>query len=133
MNQETMQTRTPGTLDANGETERAPRQTYRPNLDLFESDAELTLRVDLPGVDPANIDIQFEKDTLSLSAQTEDRPREGRALLTEYGVGDYARTFRVGDMIDPAGISADYDSGVLTLHLPKLAAAQPHRIAVRSN
>lgn len=127
MNREPMQTRT------NEATEKAQRQTYRPNLDLFESDAELTLRVDLPGVDPDNIDIQFEKDTLSLSAETAERSHGGRALLTEYGVGDYARTFRVGDMIDPSGITADYDSGVLTLHLPKVAAAQPHRIAVRAN
>ncbi len=55
-----------------------------------------------------------------------------RYLLREYGVGDFYRTFRVGEQVDASRIAAEFVDGVLTLHLPKVDAAKPRKIAVQS-
>jgi HSP20 family protein len=56
---------------------------------------------------------------------------QGRYFLREYGVGDFQRNFEVGEQIDAERISAEYSDGVLTLHLPKVVAARPRKIAVK--
>lgn len=106
---------------------------YRPNVDIAEFKEELTAWVDLPGVRGEDIDIQFEQGALTLHAKTHDRHAEkANWLLNEYGVGDYYRTFRVSEAIDPSRISGEYKNGVLTLHLPKVDAVKPRRITVQT-
>jgi HSP20 family molecular chaperone IbpA len=53
-------------------------------------------------------------------------------LLHEYGVGDFYRTFRVSQQVDASRITAEYENGVLTLHLPKAEAARPRKIEVQA-
>ena len=55
-----------------------------------------------------------------------------RSPHAEFGVGDFFRTFRVSEQVDATQITADYRDGVLTLHLPKAAAAKPRKIAVQA-
>lgn len=128
------ETRTAKTENGSANEPAQSAVTYRPNVDILESESELTLRADVPGVMPEDIDVQFEKGVLTLTARV--RPRwnlEGAAWrLQEYGVGDFQRTFQVGDQIDSAGITAQYGDGILTLHLPKVAAVRPRRITVQA-
>jgi HSP20 family protein len=112
---------------------RRPGRTYRPQVDIAETAAEVTLTVDLPGVKQEAIELNFEEGELTLRGAV--APRHGdetRYMLREYGVGDFQQTFRVGEQIDVAGIAADYAHGVLTVHLPKVQAAQPRKIAVNA-
>ena len=106
---------------------------YRPNVDIVELPTELLLQADMPGTTGADIDIQFENGTLTIHGKV--RPRQERTdyVLREYGVGDYYREFRVSEAIDGQQISAEYQQGVLTLHLPKVAAVQPRKIAVKAD
>lgn len=105
---------------------------YRPNVDILELNDELALHMDMPGVAPDAIEIHYEKGILTLHGAVEPRqPADTRFLLREYGVGDFHRTFQVGQNIDESRISADYHSGVLTVHLPKSEAAKPRKIKVR--
>jgi HSP20 family protein len=53
-------------------------------------------------------------------------------LLCEYGIGNFYRTFRVSEQVDPDRIHAEYSNGVLTLHLPKAESARPRRIPVQA-
>jgi len=89
------------------------------------------LVTDLPGVKPSDIDVHFEEGELSIHGRVEPRAADAKEfLLAEYGVGDFFRTFRVSEQIDATKIHADYNSGVLTLHLPKVEAIKPRKIAV---
>ncbi|UCG31862.1 MAG: Hsp20/alpha crystallin family protein [Phycisphaerales bacterium] len=105
---------------------------YRPNVDILESQDELTLLADLPGVKAEDVDIHFERGTLTLHGKV--RPRQAdktNYLLREYGVGDFYRTFEVSESIDPSRIHAELKDGVLMLHLPKVEAAKPRKIEVK--
>ena len=120
-------------LDRQNETEQTRSgEFYRPDVDILELADELTVRADVPGVRPEDIDINFEEGALTIYAKVADRPPSGPMLLREYGVGDYRRTFRVSEQIDASRISAQYGDGVLTLHLPKAEKARPRKIQVQS-
>jgi HSP20 family protein len=108
-------------------------QYYRPNVDLIEKADELLVMADLPGAKREEIDIEFENGSLTIHAKVaQRRPENSTYALREFGVGDYYRTLRVSEQIDPARITAEYRDGVLFLHLPKAEAAKPRKIAVEA-
>jgi len=105
---------------------------FRPNVDILERADEFIVSADLPGATAGNVDIQFDKGVLSLRAHVARREREGvNHLVREYGVGDYAREFRIGEGIDTTRATAEVANGVLTLRLPKVEAAKPRKIEVK--
>ncbi|MGA2797445.1 MAG: Hsp20/alpha crystallin family protein [Thermoguttaceae bacterium] len=104
---------------------------YRPNVDILERADELLVLADLPGAKGDQIDVNFEKGTLTLHAAVPKRQNEDQHYLArEYGVGDYYRTFQVSEAIDASRITAEYADGVLTLHLPKAESIKPRKISV---
>jgi HSP20 family protein len=121
-----------GTETAPGEQTRRG-QYYRPNVDLMEMADELLVVVDVPGAKRDQIDIEFENGSLTIHAKVaQRRPVDATYLMREFGVGDFYRTFRVSEQIDPARITAECREGVLYLHLPKSEAAKPRKIAVEA-
>ena len=112
-----------------------PRRAYVAPVDIVEKPDELVLLVDVPGAKPESINLHFERGTLSIHAAVEPRQDEHqtRYLVREYGVGDFDRTFQVGDGIDAENIGAEYRNGVLTVHLPKAAVNKPRKIAVTAS
>ncbi len=114
------------------ETTKSP-MTYRPNADIFETTDAYIVSVDIPGVSADRIDIRLDTQTLTINGRVEPRYQsEARRLLQEYGIGDFHRSFRVGENIRADSISADYTDGVLTVTLPKTEAARPRRIEINS-
>lgn len=107
--------------------------TYNPRIDIWETDEELVLFADMPGVAAENLDIQFENRELRIHGEVCPRHQEITFLDGEYGIGDFYRTFTIGETIDSEKISADLKDGVLTLHLPKTEAVKPRRIEVKSS
>ncbi len=108
-------------------------RVYMPAVDIFERANELVIVADMPGADAKAIDIQFENGTLTLEGRVARRGTANvRPLVREYGYGDFRRVFEIGELIDSQRISAEYADGVLTLHLPKVAAALPRKIEVRT-
>lgn len=106
---------------------------YRPQVDILEKDDELIVLADVPGAKGNRIDVQFEDGTLTIHAEVDPRQDQGTEyLLGEYGVGDFYRTFQVGEAIDAAKITAEYADGVLKLHLPKAQALRPRKISVKA-
>ena len=111
-----------------------PRRTYVAPVDIVETAEELRLLVDLPGARADSIDLDYELGTLSIHATVEPRQdSDTRFALREYGVGDFDRSFQVGDSVDASNIRAEYKDGVLTVHLPKAEAVKPRKIAVNVN
>jgi len=106
---------------------------YTPNVDVLESPEELILVADLPGSSSSDIDVRYEDGELTIHGKVGERsPGEARALLREYGVGHFNRTFTIDEQVDAEKISAEYARGVLTVHLPKVEAAKPRTIKVKA-
>ncbi|MGC3969702.1 MAG: Hsp20/alpha crystallin family protein [Pirellulales bacterium] len=115
-------------------TPNAVRQRrFVPPVDIVELPDEIVLTAEVPGAAGDQIDVRFEDGELRLEAPVAVRHVGRSFLLEEYAVGSYVRSFRLGQAIDAVRISAEYVGGVLTLHLPKVDAAKPRRIAVRTN
>jgi HSP20 family molecular chaperone IbpA len=107
--------------------------TYSPRVDIWETDDELAVCADLPGVGPEDLDIRFENRELTLHGKVQPRHEGIEFFDGEYGIGDFYRTFTIGESIDAQRISAELHNGVLTLHLPKIAAVKPRRIVVKAD
>jgi HSP20 family protein len=102
-------------------------------VDLFREHDKYILNADLPGVQPDSVDIDVDGHLLTLRAQrmpTEERSQ--RWLLQERPYGAYQRQFTIGDDIDPDGITAHYDNGVLTVMIPVAERAKPRKIEIES-
>lgn len=106
--------------------------TYIPRVDILETEKQLVLFADLPGCRPEDIDVRYENGQFEIHGKCPPRNESVFYLLTEYDVGDYYRSFTVSEAIDPNKIEAVYKQGVLTVHLPKSAAAMPSRIPVKA-
>ncbi len=109
--------------------------TYLPAVDIIEQDDKLLLVADMPGVSGQDLDIQYERGTLTIFGKVNPRqqPTNMNYLLREYGVGDFTRTFQIGEGIEANNITAELHDGVLTLHLPKAAELMPRKITVQAH
>ena len=108
-----------------------PCLTYQPNVDVCDCGTEVMLITDMPGAKADSMNVSFEDGVLSVHAQVPQRCLPGRPFVQEYGIGDYRRSFRLGEGFDASQISAEYRKGVLTIHVPRLAAVRPRKIEVR--
>jgi len=108
------------------------RKVYVPKADIYETEKDLVLALDVPGVDESGVDIMLEKNILNIKARVEWERPEGFSLsYSEYAVGDFERAFTISDEIDRDRISATVKNGVLTITLPKAAPAEK-KIAVKA-
>jgi HSP20 family molecular chaperone IbpA len=125
------------TMTPKGRTEQTtPEWTrggvhFSPRVDIFETDRELILYADLPGVPCGDVDLRYEQGELLLHGRVKPRPTSETFLLHEYEVGDFYRVFCIHESIDGSRIEAEFKNGVLTVHLPKVEAARPRQINVR--
>lgn len=108
------------------------RQCFVPKADIYETDADVVIVADIPGVDIKSVDITLEKNVLTINAFRSSNFPEGYSLAyNEYEEGDYVRSFRLSNEIDQEKIDAKVKNGELWLHLPKAAAAKAKKIAVK--
>lgn len=109
---------------------RAPDTYVRPAVDIFETEENLTLVADLPGLAKEDLDINLERGILTLRGRVKGGA-PGKAVFREFALAEYFRQFQLPDEIDPDKTSAELKKGVLTLTLAKSAAAKPRRIEIR--
>ena len=108
-----------------------PARTYLPTTDIFETEQELTVVMEMPGVDRQNVEVTVENNVLSVSGRIDFSKYEGlQPVYTEYNVGHYARSFELSSKIDQGKITADLKDGVMTLVLPKAEEAKARKIKV---
>jgi HSP20 family protein len=108
---------------------------WSPAVDILETENELVLKADLPGVAMADIDIQMENGTLTVKGQRKfekDEKNKGYHRM-ERSYGSFVRYFTLPDTVDPEKVKADYQAGVLTITLPKKEIAKPKAIKVQVN
>ena len=110
-----------------------PGVVFTPNVDIFETEKEIVMLTDIPGVKAGDLTIDLRDDTLTLSGEVKpvDRP-DAEEILTEYQIGRYYRQFTLTEMIDQSKIDASLNNGVLRLTLPKVEKATPRQITVKA-
>jgi len=109
-----------------------PREQYLPPpVDIYETPESLVVIADLPGIDPAHLEVRVDQNILTLRSQTQDQ-MSGDLRYREYALVSFFRQFELGEQIDQDGIRADLKHGVLTLTLPKAAKAQPRAIPINA-
>lgn len=109
------------------------RPTYVPLADIWETDSSVIVVAEMPGVGAGNVDITLENRVLTIRGRAPGDEHEGyRRIYSEYGNGDFERSFTLSEEIDRDGIKAEQKNGVLTLELPKAKEAQPKKIEVRA-
>ena len=116
--------------------DQAINQRRRPSfpMDAYRSGDTVVVHFDLPGVDPASISLEYERQILSVSAEREWRPVEGDQLLASERVhGAFQRQLLLGDGLDADRMHATYEHGVLTVTIPVAEKAKPRRIDVAVN
>lgn len=110
-----------------------PGLVFTPNVDIFETERELTLLADLPGVTAENLTIDLRENTLTLIGEVETTEEtDEESLLVEYETGKYHRQFSLSNVIDQSKIDAKLNDGVLRLTLPKVEEAKPRKIEVKA-
>lgn len=108
-----------------------PGMVFTPSVDIFETDRELTLLADLPGVNAENLSIDLRENTLTLTGEVEPFERaDEEDILIEYEIGKYYRQFSLSNVIDQSKINANLTDGVLRLTLPKVEEVKPRKIEV---
>ena len=112
-------------------TEAERSTTVTPRVDILETDEEMLLYVDLPGVNPDDVDIRFEDGELTLHGRR-TASYAGRPWLWEYETGSFNRAFRVNEKIAGDKIHANVKDGVMIVHLPKVEAVKPRKITVKA-
>ena len=117
-----------------GKVERTrPGPVFAPAVDIFESEAEITLLADMPGVASENVSIDLHENQLTVSGEVEQLTSEKEEyLLQEFETGTFHRQFTLSDRIDQNAITATVKNGVLRLALPKAEKAKPRRIEVKA-
>ena len=105
---------------------------FTPRFDIYQNENEYVVMGDLPGVSPEDLEVKYENQELTIHGKVASRSDgAGNCFAEEYGVGDFRRSFSIGDLIDGSQIAAVLKNGVLSVHLPKRADAKPRKIEVR--
>jgi HSP20 family protein len=104
-----------------------------PAADVLETEAGYRVVVDLPGLDPASIKLQVEKDTLSIQAERKQPALAAGETVhrSERAFGTFFRSFALPRGVDATKVEASYDAGVLAVALPKRDEVKPRTIAVQ--
>ena len=104
-----------------------------PRVDIFENENEVLLIADMPGVNEKGVDIDLQRNCLTIKGSRQENPEEGMELTNaEFQPSFcYERQFTLGDAIDMEKISASMKDGVLRLTMPKIKEEAPRRIEVK--
>jgi HSP20 family protein len=118
-------------LESKEETTIPVRQ-FLPASDIYETESDLMVVLEMPGVEKGNVSINVENSVLSVEGRLDLTKYQGlQPLYTEYNIGNYSRSFRLSSKIDQNKIAAEMKDGVLSLKLPKVEEAKSRTIRVQ--
>ena len=112
----------------------SPGLVFKPAVDIFETDKELTLLADVPGVKTDDLNIDLHENVLTLDGKVKLPEDAGEVdVFREYRTGKYYRQFTLPQVINQGKIKAELKDGVLRLNLPKVEEAKPRKITVKGS
>src|SRR6266436_5395120 len=105
---------------------------FAPAVDVYEDEHNVTLKIEVPGIEEQDIDVRIENNVLTVHGERriEKEEKEENYRRVERQYGSFTRTFNLPTTVDAEKVSADYDKGVLKISLPKKAEAKPKQIKV---
>ncbi len=116
----------------NSQDESLTSSSFAPAVDVYEDEHNVTLKIEVPGIDEQDIDVRVENNTLTVHGERkigkEEKEENYRRVERQYG--SFTRTFNLPATVDAEKVQADYDKGVLKITLPKKAEAKPKQIKV---
>ena len=101
-------------------------------MDAWRDGETFQVEFDLPGVNPDSIDLDVERHVVTVRAERPPRAADAELIAAERPRGVFSRQLILGDNLDTEHITADYDTGVLTLRIPVAEQAKPHKISITS-
>jgi HSP20 family protein len=115
-----------------GQDEALTTSSFAPAVDVYEDEHNVTLKIEVPGIDEKDIDVRVENNTLTVHGERkiEKEEKEENYRRVERQYGSFTRTFTLPTTVDTENVSATYDKGVLKISLPKKAEAKPKQIKV---
>src|ERR1700723_1866952 len=115
-----------------GPEEALTTTSYAPPVDIYEDEHNITLKLEVPGIDEKDIDVRIENTTLTVHGERkiEKEEKEENFRRVERQYGEFTRSFTLPSSVDPEQVSAHYDKGVLKIKLAKKAEAKPKQIKV---
>ena len=102
-------------------------------MDAWRDGDTFVVEFDLPGVDPASIDLDVERNVVTVKAERPPLPGEQEMIAAERPRGVFSRQLILGDNLDTDNVAASYDTGVLTLRIPVAEKAKPRKIAINTS
>lgn len=114
--------------------EPAATTSWSPSVDIYETENEIVVKAELPGVDKKGIDLRIENNVLTLRGERrfEKETKDENYHRIERSYGAFSRSFSIPTLVDEEKISADYKDGVLNITLPKKEQARPKQITIAS-
>ena len=120
-----------------GDASNVVTSQWAPRVDIREDAQQFVIMADIPGVDPAQIEVSMEKGILTIKGEREaptgDDGKEGKFTRVERARGAFHRRFALPDSADAEGITANGKFGVLEIIIPKKALATPRRITINAS
>jgi HSP20 family protein len=115
-----------------GQTDQGRR--WVPPMDLVEAEDHFVLKADLPGLTEGDVNIEVQDGTLTISGErkAEHEQREKGWYRIERSFGSFSRSLTLPDRVDPDGISASFDRGVLEVRIPKPEEHKPRRVQIKA-
>ncbi|MBI4167205.1 MAG: Hsp20/alpha crystallin family protein [Acidobacteria bacterium] len=114
-----------------GESELSTR-TWAPPVDIYETENDIVLKAELPGVDPKDVEVKVEDNTLYLKGERkfEKEVANENYHRVERSYGSFARSFSLPNSISTEKVKAEFKDGLLTLTLPKREEAKPRTVKI---
>jgi HSP20 family protein len=105
---------------------------FAPLVDIYEDEHNITLKIEVPGIDEKDIDVRIENNTLTVHGERkiEKEEKEENFRRVERQYGSFTRSFTLPTTVDTEKVSAHYDKGILKISLAKKAEAKPKQIKV---
>jgi HSP20 family protein len=115
-----------------GQDESLTSTAFAPPVDVYEDEHNVTLKIEVPGIDEKDIDVRIENNTLTVHGERkfEKEEKEENFRRVERQYGSFTRTFALPNTVNHDNVQADYDKGVLKIKLAKKAEAKPKQIKV---
>jgi len=115
-----------------GREESLSTTTFAPPVDVYEDEHNVTLKIEVPGIDEKDIDVRIENNTLTVHGERkfEKEEKEENYRRVERQYGGFTRSFTLPNTVDPDQVHATYDKGVLKISMAKKAEAKPKQIKV---